>query len=175
MSNYAGQPLLLRFNYDFLPPYEYFTGNDPYLGWCVENIVLTNTQQIINQATNSTSSTNFTFMPAQAGNYLIQAAPVIFSQFPLSFGPVTQVSAIANTAPVIIMNQPVLTNNQVWLDFMVGNLTNATFHLLQTTQLNNGAWATNTAAAFTTNIPDNSYRFTTTNNSQLQFYRVQTP
>ena len=175
LSNYAGEPVLLRFNYDFLSPYEYFTGNDPYLGWCVENIVLTNTHQVINQATNSTASTNFTFMPVQSGNYLIQAAPVIFSQFPLPFGPVKQINAIANTAPVIIMNQPVLTNNQVLLNFTTGNLTNATYHLLQTAQLNNGSWTTNGASAFTTNVPNSSYRFTTTNNSELQFYRVQAP
>lgn len=175
LSNYAGQPVLLRFNYDFLSPYEYFTGNDPYLGWCVENITLTNCQEVINQVTNATTSTNFTFTPAPAGNYFLRAAPVIFSQFPLSFGPVKQVSAIVNTTPFILMNQPVLTNNQVQLNFTVNNLTNATFHLLQTAQLNNPSWTTNSTSAFTTNLPNSSYRFTTTNSSQSQFYRVQTP
>jgi Cysteine-rich secretory protein family len=28
LSNYAGQPVLLRFNYDFLPPYSYFVGTE---------------------------------------------------------------------------------------------------------------------------------------------------
>jgi hypothetical protein len=52
---------------------------------------------------------------------------------------------------------------------------NATFHLLQATQLNNVSWTTNAAAVFTTNVLNNSYLFTATNNSTLRFYRVQTP
>ena len=175
LSNYAGQSILLRFNYDFLPPYDYFFGADSYLGWCVKNIVLTNAQQVINPATNSTASTNFIFTPAQTGNYLLQAAPVIFSQFPLNFGPVELVSVSAGTNPVILMNQPVLANKQVLLNFTVGNLTNATYHLLQATQLNNVTWTTNATAVFTTNVLNNSYLFTATNNSTLRFYRVQTP
>jgi hypothetical protein len=175
LSNFAGQAVLLRFNYDFLSPYDYFIGADSYLGWCVENIVLTNAQQFVNPATNSTPSTNFVFSPTQSGNFILEAAPVIFSQFPLNFGPVKLVSVTANANPVIVLNQPVLTNRQALLDFRVNNLSNATFHLLQATQLNNVSWTTNTTAVFTTNIPNSSYRFTVTNGSTVQFYRVQTP
>jgi hypothetical protein len=45
----------------------------------------------------------------------------------------------------------------------------------QATQLNNVSWTTNAAAVFTTNVLNNSYLFTATNNSTLRFYRVQTP
>jgi hypothetical protein len=100
---------------------------------------------------------------------------VIFSQFPLNFGPVKLVSVTANANPVIVLSQPVLTNRLMLLDFTANNLTNATFHLLQATQLNNVPWTTNTTTVFTTNIPNSSYRFTVTNGSTVQFYRVQTP
>ena len=73
------------------------------------------------------------------------------------------------------MNQPVLTNKQVLLNFTVGNLTNVTYHLLQATQLNNVSWTTNATAVFTTNVLNKSYLFTATTNSTLRFYRVQTP
>jgi hypothetical protein len=175
LSNYAGQAVLLRFNYDFLSPYEYFIGADPFLGWCVESLMLTNVQQAVNLATNSTTTTNFTFTPMQTGNVMLAAAPVLFSQFPLGFGPVRQISVTASTNPVILMNLPVLTNRQVLLNFTVGNLTNVTYHLLQTTQLNIPSWTTNATAVLTTNILNSSYRFATTNNSLPRFYRVQTP
>ena len=174
LSNFVGQPTLLRFNFSFTGG-NYYPQSDNYIGWCLENILVTNTEQIIQTTTNSTASTNFVFTPTQSGSYILQAAPVIFSQFPLNFGPAELISVTASTNPVIVMNQPVLTNRQALLNFTVNNLPNATFHLLQATQLNIASWTTNTAAVFTTNILNNSYRFTATNNSALRFYRIQTP
>jgi hypothetical protein len=173
LSNYVGKFTLLRFNYDFLAPYYYFLGADNYLGWSVENIVVTNVQQVIGMVTNSTASTNFTFTPTQAGNYTLAAAPVLFTQFPLGWGPFKQVTAITNPNPTIVLGQPVLTNNQVLLNFTVSGSA-STFHLLQTTQLN-VSWTTNATAPFTTNTPGSSYRYTATNNAPIRFYRVQTP
>jgi hypothetical protein len=174
LSNYAGLPILLRFNYDFEGG-EYYVDGFNWEGWCLENIVVTNAQQLVNLATNSTTSTNFIFTPTQTGDFILEAAPVIFSQFPLDFGPIKLVSVVASTNPVILLNQPVLTNNQVLLNFTVSNLTNAHFHLLQAIQLNNASWTTNVAAVFTTNTLNSSYRFTATNNSPVRLYRVQTP
>ena len=91
LSNYAGQVTLLRFNYS-LPTgsFNTFNGADNYLGWSLENITVTNVQQFIGATTNTTVTTNFTFTPAQLTNYFIAAAPVLFTQFPLSWGPVRQ-------------------------------------------------------------------------------------
>jgi hypothetical protein len=56
LSNYAGQTVLLRFNYDFEGG-SYYTSGSP-LGWYITDILLTNTQALINQATNTSSVTN---------------------------------------------------------------------------------------------------------------------
>ena len=174
MSNYAGQLTLVRFNYAY-PGYGiYFNTADNYIGWCIENIVVTNVQQAVGMVTNSTASTNFTFTPALPGTNVIAAAPVLFTEFPLGWGPVKLVNAITNPNPTIVLGQPVLINNQVLLNFTVSGGSATTFHLLQTTQLNT-SWTTNSTATFTTNTPGSSYRFTTTNNSSLRFYKVQTP
>ena len=169
LSQYAGQLTLLRFNFAFTGG-SYYPQSDNYIGWNIEDVVVTNIQQ---QAVTIINSTNFTFMPAQTGNYILQAEPVIFSQFPLNFGPVKQVTVISNSTPVILMGQPTVANGIVQLPFTVTCAT-ATFHLLQANQLGAG-WTTNSSAMLTTNIPDNSYRFTTTNGPAMQFYRVQTP
>ena len=148
--------------------------DDHFVGWCLENIVVTNVQQVVGMVTNSTASTNFTFTPTQAGNYALAAAPVLFTQFPLGWGPFKLVTAITNPNPAIVLGQPMLTNNQVLLNFTISGGSASTFHLLQTTNLT-VQWTTNSTATFTTNIPGSSYRFTATNNSSLRFYRVQTP
>ncbi len=173
LSNYAGQLTLVRFNYAFPGSGIYFPTADNFVGWCIENVVVTNVQQIVGMVTNSTVSTNFTFTPTQAGNYALAAAPVLFTQFPLSWGPFKLVTAITNPNPVIVLGQPVLTNKQVLLNFTISGSA-STFHLLQTTNLT-VQWTTNSTAIFTTNVPGSSYRFTATNNSSLRFYRVQTP
>lgn len=173
LSNYIGQLTLVRFNYVYPGSGIYFYNNSPAVGWCIENIVVTNVQQVVGMATNATASTNFTFSPTQAGSYALAAAPVLFSQFPLGWGPVRLVNAIANPNSAIVLGMPVLANNQMLLNFTVSGPA-STFHLLQTTQLNT-PWTTNTTAPFTTNTPGSSYRYTATNNAPVKFYRVQTP
>lgn len=78
-----------------------------------------------------------------------------------------------SSSPGIVLAPPVLTNNQVQLNFtVISSLTNVPLNLLQTDQLGAG-WITNRTAAFTTNIAGLSYRFTTTNNAAARFYRIQ--
>jgi hypothetical protein len=58
LSNYAGTPTLLRFNYAFTGG-SYYPESDNFVGWCIENFIVTNTQALINQATNNSAVTNF--------------------------------------------------------------------------------------------------------------------
>jgi hypothetical protein len=113
LSNYAGQSVLLRFNFHLAPgsdgSYTIYTNIEttPPVGWFIDNILITNTEQSVNWTTNSTSSTNFTFTPAQAGGCVLEAQALIFGQFPIGFGPITQVTAISNT--LSISNAPPIT------------------------------------------------------------------
>ncbi len=173
LGQYAGAWTLLRFNYDFQGG-GYYPQSDNYVGWNIEDVVVTNAQQ---QVIAIIDTTNFPFAPAQTGVWILQAQPVIFGQFPLAFGPVKQVTVTSNTTPVIVMSAPVLTNGQVLLNFgasNIANITPATFTLLQAGALG-GAWTTNAGAAFTTNVPGSSYRFTTAGGAATRFYRVQSP
>lgn len=172
LSAYAGKSTLFRFNYDFSTG-SYYTGADPHVGWCLESLIVTNTQQLLNLATNSTSSTNFTFTPTQLGNYVMQTRGIIFSEFPLDLGAAKQVTAVAGT-PIITLNVPLVSGSQVKINFTLAAGLASTFQLLQANQLG-GAWATNVSAMLTTNIPGSFYQFTTTNGSATRFYRVQTP
>ena len=78
-----------------------------------------------------------------------------------------------SSSPGIVLSPPVLTNNQVQLNFaVISSLTNVPLNLLQTDQLGAG-WTTNRFATLTTNIAGISYRFTTPKSSSARFYRIQ--
>jgi hypothetical protein len=172
LAAYAGRNTLLRFNYDFSSG-SYYPQSAPYVGWCLENISVTNCQQLINQSTNATSSTNFVFTPTQTGNYLLQARGVIFGNYPTDLGVAKSVTAIA--APAIIrLDSITLAGVQAVVNFSLTSGTAGSFHLLQASQFT-GAWTTNTSAVLKTNVPGSSYSFTVPSGSAAQFYRVVTP
>ncbi|MGA2863055.1 MAG: CAP domain-containing protein [Verrucomicrobiota bacterium] len=172
LSNYAGQATLLRFNYDFTYGFYYNDAEPGLAGWSFDDILLTNTEQLVNLVTNATATNTFAFIPHQAGNYNLEAQAVIFGEFPIGWGPVDEVTAVSNTTPVIVLTRPVLTNSQLWLNFTVLSGWAPRFTLLQADQLG-AAWTTNTTAALTTNVPGTSYRFTTTLPPARRFYRVR--
>ena len=103
LASYAGKSMLLRFNYSFTTG-GYFPQTDNNVGWCIENVVVTNALQLINQATNATASTNFTFTPTQLGGYVLQVRGVIFTEFPTDLGTSKQVTAVTG-APVLTITR----------------------------------------------------------------------
>lgn len=174
LASFAGKSTLVRFSYDYVPgSNNHYIGPDPYIGWCLQNIVVTNSLQLLNQVTSSTASTNFVFTPTQISSYLLQARGVIFTEFPTDIGTAKQVTAIAG-APQITLNSLSITGSQVKIKFTLSSGTASSFHLLQQNQLGT-AWATNGTALLTTNVPGSQFQFTTTNGPAMRFYRVQTP
>lgn len=177
LSNYAGMPVQIRFQYHYSTSGNGVIYNQvltsPPVGWFFDNVAVTNTLVLMNLVTNSTASTNFNFFPTQATNYNLQARALIFNDFPLDWGPIKTVSAVTNP-PTIILATPVIIGNQVQLNFTVSGGPAATFRLLNVNQLGQ-AWTTNGGAGLTTNTPGSSYRFTTTNGPATRFYRIQTP
>ncbi len=170
LSAYAGEQVTLRFNYDFNGG-SYYPQDDPYIGWCIENVVVANTQQLANQTTNLTTSTNFAFVPTQKGNYVLQARGVIFSDFPLDWGPPKVVDAVSGTTAVIMLGAPVSSGSQVQIPFDVSGSV-LKFNLLQASQIG-GPWTTNASATLATVVAGSSYKFTAARAGATQFYRVQ--
>ncbi len=174
LSNYAGQPTLLRFNYDLTPGSFYNTVNPNTVGWVFDNILLTNTEQLVNVTTNATATNTFVFNPPQTGNYNLEAQAVIFGDFPIGWGPTAQVTAVSNTTPVILLSSPAVANNQLRLDFTLLSGLSRSFTLLQAAELG-ATWTTNSTAKLTTNVPGSSYRFASPVPPMKRFYRVQAP
>lgn len=176
---FAGQNVRLRFNYvfDYHPPGNYWPYTSSGYGWYIDNVVLTNAEELGVIATNSTVATNFLFNPPQAGNYSLDVRPLILTEFPLDWGPVKQVTAITAAPPVqIVLNRrPVLTNSQIRIDFTVQAGSASAFSLWRAGQIT-GPWSNETAAVLTTNVPGTSYRFTAPVSGQShRYYRVRSP
>ena len=93
LSAFAGQQTLLRFDYQFLGG-SFFPGqgqSGSEFGWCLENIVVTNTVELINQATNLVTTTNIT-----SGNLADDAANGLVN---FTFSPATDYLVTTNAAP----------------------------------------------------------------------------
>ncbi len=175
LGSFAGNPVQLRFDYTYAGSplrYIYPQGTFP-IGWYLDDLVITNAELWTSLGLSNTPTANFSFTPTQAGNYNLQARALIFTEFPLDWGPAKQVTAVVGP-PSILLSRPVLTNNQVWINFTMQSGTAATFKLLQADQPA-GVWTTNTSATLSTNVPGQFYRFTAAPSGTARFYRVKTP
>jgi hypothetical protein len=162
----------LRFLYD-ISFGSYYTGPASAVGWHFDDIAITNAEQLATPVTNAIGSTSFLFTAPQSGNYNLQARGVIFTDFPLDWGPVKQVTALNSPVPIISINKITASNNQTKVDFTLQTGPFTTYKLLTATQVP-GVWSTDTLAVLTTNSPG-SFRFTTTPVGSVKFYRVQSP
>jgi hypothetical protein len=176
LSNYAGCLTLLRFDYDYnWASGSYYNQTFNYVGWCIEDIVVTNTSQLVNFVTNTTASPGFNFAPTMAGNYELDACGILYNQFQMDLGPLKAVTATTNVLAIdITLNPPRLTGLQVVIPFAVTQGSAATFNLLQASQLI-GPWITNTSAILTTNLAGSLYQFSASANGNSTFYRIRSP
>src|SRR5207249_5867061 len=73
--------------------------------WFFDEMLVTNANQLLVGTTNSTATTNFLFNPPGAGDYILQARALIFTEFPLAWGPAKEVSALF-LGPFSVQPQP---------------------------------------------------------------------
>jgi hypothetical protein len=174
LGSFTGSPILLRFNYD-ISFGSYYNQTGPQFGWHFDDILITNANQLVTPVTNSIAGTNFVFNPPAAGTYNLEARGVIFTDFPLDWGPTKQVVAISNSAPTVItINRIAVTNTQAQIDFTLASGSAASFKLQYANPIP-GSWNTDAAAVLNTNVPGSSYRFNTTTSGNARFYRIQSP
>jgi hypothetical protein len=175
LSNCAGQITSVRFDYDITvaPNRPYASGTSASVGWCLEDIVITNASQLINFATNATVSTDFDFVPAQTGNWVLEARGVIFNQFGLDWSPAAQLTVVTNTAPtLVILGAPAFNAEQAQIPFTVLQGAASSFELLQAGQIT-GPWTTNASLVFTNLVAGSSFPFMSPPPGATTFYRVR--
>jgi len=79
-----------------------FTDTDPQVGWLFDEIAVSDAIAISNPQTSDHLATDaFTYSPSETGTFGLQAQGVLFEEYELEWGPVTEVSATSgsNTPP----------------------------------------------------------------------------
>jgi hypothetical protein len=174
LASVAGRNTRLRFNYHYESG-SFYNQSSAHVGWYLDDLVVTNCEELVSATTNNTAAASFLFHPALATNYNLNVRALIFGEFPLAWGPARQVTAITSAPPIIItLSRPTLAGAQVQVNFLLASGSAPSFKLLQADVVT-GPWTTNSAAVLTTNAPG-SYRFTAaTGGADRRFYRVKTP
>jgi hypothetical protein len=177
LAQCAGQPTLVRFNYDYRGG-AYYAEIAPYVGWRMEAILFTNTSKLAEITTTATLSTNFNFSPPSPGNWIIQARSVIFGQFAVGGSPVLPLTAVSNPAPMLFSLQPpIALGSQIQVPFVLFQGAASHFQLLEAGQVG-GPWTVDSDAVLSHSIPrgpipGSFFQFTTATNAAATFYRVQ--
>ena len=171
LAAYAGQVAQIRFVFSYSSGYYYL----PYSwsGLYLDDIGVSNAEQLLNQATNSAAGASFSFNPASATNYLLMVRAQINSRT-LSWGPALRLGAVLPPPSLQLASQPAFAGGQIQLDFTVANYrTNMTFQLWKAPSLGSG-FTQDTSAVLSTLIANSKYRFTTATGAVSRtFYRVK--
>lgn len=174
LGTYAGHLLQVRFLYAYQSGFYY--PPQPGAGLYLNNIAISNAQQVSGMVTNNVASgRSFSFSPATPTNYLLEVRAQINSRT-LPWGPALQVSVSAAAAPtgIQLLAQPMVSGNQVKIDFSVTNYrAGMTFQLLKTADLQ-GTWTADTSASLQTLTPNSTFRFTTSTGAATRmFFKVK--
>lgn len=173
LSSYAGQTLKVRFVYDFIGGSYYFQTSTGF-GFYLDDIAVSNADQLVNQITNGVQAgTAFLFNPTNTGDYLLRVRAQIGSRT-LNWGPAVRVTAPTAPPSLQFVGNPVLSGNQIQLDFNVANYrTGMTFELWKASDPA-GSWTLDNSVSFQTLIPNSKFRATTsTGGSSKGYYRVR--
>jgi hypothetical protein len=175
LASVAGRNVRLRFNYHYETLGSYYATTGAGTGWYLDDVVVTNSQELVGTVTNTAVDTSFIFNPTQTNNYVLNVRALLYDEFPLAWGPAKSVTAITSAPPVLIaLARPVLAGNQVRIDFAVTSGAPTGFTLLRAGAVS-GPWSADTGAVLSTNAPG-VFRFATSSGGLgSRFYRVRTP
>src|SRR5205823_6175751 len=163
LTNFADRTIMIRFRYDSMEGLSFYPFADPGYGWYIDDISFSNTEELTSPLVNPVpSGTNFTWVPAQAGDYALDARAQVYGQFYLEWGPAKRVTATAVALPIVrFSGVPSLSGSQVRIDFDVTNYrTGMSFQLLKTADVG-GAWSLDSSATLQTIVANSRFRFIT--------------
>lgn len=99
LAAYVGRTIRLRFAYTFSTS-TFYPQTDPGVGWYIDNISVSGVQSAsAGAATNVASGSSFSFTPSATGSVALQARGELFGAYPLEWGPLDQVTAVASSTP----------------------------------------------------------------------------
>jgi hypothetical protein len=174
LSAWAGRTVQIRFAYEYTTG-TYFPQTSSDVGWVFDDISFTGTEELSGAVVADVpSGTDFVFNPAQTGSYGLAVRAQVYGQFYLEWGPVKRVDAAVAAVPSVqFTGAPLVSGNQVQIDFEVTDYRAGLAFELLTAATVTGTWSTDSAATFQTVVAGSRFRATTSNAGRAQsFYRL---
>ena len=174
LSGQANRSTQLRFRYAYDSSGSYFPQTDAGVGWYIDQIAISSADIGLDPVSSDITAPSFSFVPAQLGDYLLEARGLLYGQFPLEWGPALGVTAVVGGTgpPVIRMGQPILSAVPLQLPFNLVSGSVGTFHLQKSSAVG-GAWEEDASASLQTIQAGSSYRYTLPRPATPRFYRVR--
>ncbi|MBN1676426.1 MAG: CAP domain-containing protein [Kiritimatiellae bacterium] len=132
LAAYEGVPVTVRFTYDYVPYGSYFPETWHTVGWCLDDISLSNAEEFASVDEQTIyGATNFSFNPAMPSPYLLEACGRNMNRlFP--YGPGLRVEAEPPPVEIFITDSVRLsTNAELEIVFLVTNGTASALQLLE--------------------------------------------
>ncbi len=172
LAAYAGKLFQIRFAYDYTSG-SYYPQTTSGVGFYFDNIAVTNAEQLLNRATNSTPTNSFCFVPSAATNYSLRVRAHINTRT-LDWGPLYSVAATTPPPLIQLTNGPVINGTQLQADFTVANYRAGMTFQLWMAPSPAGTWALDSSASFQTLVANSKFRVTTSTGGALKnFYRIK--
>ena len=171
LAAFAGEEVRIRFIYEFTGG-GLFPQTDSGVGFYVDDISISNAEQLVEPVVTEIVSTNFNFVPVTNANFLLQAAAKVSGRF-LPYGPARLASVVDPLTSLNITATRIVSSN-IEIDFQVLNGTTNSFQLQSTTNLLNSFTNVGTASLQVL-VLGNQYRFTAPRSGSPRFYRIRSP
>ncbi len=174
LSGQANRSTQLRFRYGYDSFGSYFPQTEAGVGWYIDQIAINGADIGLDPVSSNITAPNFSFVPPQVGDYLLEVRGLLYGEFPLEWGPALRVTAVGSGtgSRVIRMGQPILSAVPLQLPFDLVSGSVGTFHL-QRSAAAGGAWEDDASASLQTIRAGSSYRYTLPRPPTARFFRVR--
>ncbi len=170
LSQFAGQPLVIRFVYA-IPGTTYIPTAKVGIGFYLDNIRVQGVEELLSTSVTEVTGTSAFFNPPLQADYFLSARAKVSGRL-LPAGPTKRVHAVLGPVRLLI-SKFTRVNGQAQVEFVVKNPRAETKYQLQTsTDLS--SWTTESSATLTTIDPNAKFQFAASTGLPQRFYRVVT-
>lgn len=173
LSSCAGAITKVRLVYDFSSG-SYYPQTSSGVGLYLDDIVITNADQMLTSVTNSVPSGNlFTIFPTNASDYAISVCAQIPGRT-LPWGPVLRVAS-SNLPPITarFTGQVLATGGLFRATLNVTNYNGSLFTVLRSYDLQSGTWATDTLATVQSVASNTQFLLNASTATNRAFYKIR--
>lgn len=176
LANYVGRPVMLRFMYEVEGYGTYWKPDGGASGWFIDNISLSNTQELTGHGTSTISQAagSFLFTPTSTAPRSLAVQSVGWTDYPLDYGTILGISPL-NAPPVITILGTNIANGNLNIHFQVENLPASPSWKLMANSSPGGDYAQQNDATFQViDATAKQYRYALPlGNEPTRFFRVE--